>query len=1117
MKKFLRKSLIYLILSVVAIPVSIYTGLLTATKVQAAGPAVVISEFVSHPSSGSEWVELLNTTGSAVSLVGLNLTELSNPSTTPTENLMLALTGTIPAQGLKTFDVSGLNDTGDSVGLYNGVISNPANLISRVNYGDAAAPYNTNVVGAPAQGKSVGLISGSYQTNLTPTRGWFNETPTMAQIVAGLPAGITTNMGTIADPTVATGLYFAKAGAGKITFSSTVNLTDQATVSTLQSLDTDINFSNGVITFLPSTGDALKTLGATLEMDGLTFPNGTVPVIKVDGVITNSNDVDPATVVYNNGTLTFDAKHFSIYSVDGVAPVVTLNGQNPMNVAQGSTFTDPLATANDAVDGPIATINVTGGPVNTAVIGSTTLTYSAIDSSGNTGTATRMVNVVPKVFIDLNTNGTLDAGEQTFTTIQAAITAASTGNTIVVSAGTYAENITIPKSVLLIGPNANVDPNTGTRVPEAVISGGIGFTIEPEATNITINGFTVSAADTGEAIYNVGAGAADVSGLNISYNIVGTGVRAISLESNGDNVSILHNKLGGYSKDIAGGDGTWNNLKINDNYLLQPTDQSYAVQIGPDGTGPINGFEFKDNHVYGSNNIGSNITNGTVSGNTFDENVANSIEMQIVLHNSTVAGNTFLGHSTSACFQLFGSQYGLVPSDTVTISSNTFTDCGGPITSAPYVFAIQLSQDIQHITITGNTITNAYDGINTRLGTGWDFTGKDIHFNNNSVTSSRHLAANNIVTGTLDAIDNWWGSSDLATVTAGISSNVTFKPYYVDAAKTTLSDIKAITAFNFNSLSPAVVGTVNEAAKTIVLTVPAGTNVTNLVPTITTTGASVSPANGVAYNFTTPQKYTVTSVDGATTQDYTVTVTVTPAPVISSEAASSPTSTSITITWTTANELSTSRVIYDTVSHPSIAGYAAGLNYGYASSTATFDMVNKTKNHSLTITGLTAGTTYYYRTVSSGSPETVGTEASFTTAAAVATPTSAVTPLVSSAQAATPAAVTPTTAPAAASSGDKNGVVKAAEAATPAATETTNWTPWIVLLILVLLAGAVTGGYFYWFAGKEELAAVGSGRNSKQADKDLKKINNLAKSSDKAATVTVKDKANKNGKKPNRW
>ena len=96
---------------------------------------------------------------------------------------------------------------------------------------------------------------------------------------------------------------------------------------------------------------------------------------------------------------------------------------------------------------------------------------------------------------------------------------------------------------------------------------------------------------------------------------------------------------------------------------------------------------------------------------------------------------------------------------------------------------------------------------------------------------------------------------------------------------TPLSDAKAITAFSF--ISPAATGTIDENAKTIAVTVPNVTNVTALVATFTTTGASVKVGSTIqvsgttANNFTSPVAYTVTAADG-TTATYTVTVTVTP-------------------------------------------------------------------------------------------------------------------------------------------------------------------------------------------------------------------------------------------------
>ncbi|OEH84224.1 hypothetical protein BHU72_12535 [Desulfuribacillus stibiiarsenatis] len=71
----------------------------------------------------------------------------------------------------------------------------------------------------------------------------------------------------------------------------------------------------------------------------------------------------------------------------------------------------------------------------------------------------------------------------------------------------------------------------------------------------------------------------------------------------------------------------------------------------------------------------------------------------------------------------------------------------------------------------------------------------------------------------------------------------------------------------------AVIGTIDQVTRTITIQMPAGTNVTSLVPTITvTSGASLSPLSGAVRNFSTPQTYTVTNSAGSV--DYVVIVTV---------------------------------------------------------------------------------------------------------------------------------------------------------------------------------------------------------------------------------------------------
>ena len=128
-----------------------------------------------------------------------------------------------------------------------------------------------------------------------------------------------------------------------------------------------------------------------------------------------------------------------------------------------------------------------------------------------------------------------------------------------------------------------------------------------------------------------------------------------------------------------------------------------------------------------------------------------------------------------------------------------------------------------------------------------------------------------------------------ATPNSGVAKNFTNPVTYTITAEDTtqksyqvivtpeLNPAKQITSFKFAGLNPVVNGVINESAKTISLTVPYGTNVSNLVPTIVHTGASISPGSGVARNFTNPVTYTVTAAN-STTQNYQVTVDVEPNP-----------------------------------------------------------------------------------------------------------------------------------------------------------------------------------------------------------------------------------------------
>lgn len=83
---------------------------------------------------------------------------------------------------------------------------------------------------------------------------------------------------------------------------------------------------------------------------------------------------------------------------DVTPPVLTVLGQNPITVRQGSVYTDAGATALDDLDGDVtARIVATGLPLDTSTVGAKTVTYTVMDLAGNTATLQRTVNVAAPV------------------------------------------------------------------------------------------------------------------------------------------------------------------------------------------------------------------------------------------------------------------------------------------------------------------------------------------------------------------------------------------------------------------------------------------------------------------------------------------------------------------------------------------------------------------------------------------------------------------------------------------------------------------------------------------------------------------------------------------------
>jgi hypothetical protein len=217
-----------------------------------------------------------------------------------------------------------------------------------------------------------------------------------------------------------------------------------------------------------------------------------------------------------------------------------------------------------------------------------------------------------------------------------------------------------------------------------------------------------------------------------------------------------------------------------------------------------------------------------------DGSGATGVDDDFYRYNATLGEKltlTGVGYYSFAMFKILPLNAEGVESANATLSSTVYTvdNQAGTITNVPFVVSVD---DFKaNLTPSANASFNVFDADETTAATEIDDTKIVIVTAQDGITTKKYTITRNAVrTGT-----------DILT---------------------------------FAFTAPAVNGTVNATAHTVAVTVPSGTNVTALSPTITISdGAGINPATGVAWDFTNPVTYTVTAEDQST-QDWVVTVTV---------------------------------------------------------------------------------------------------------------------------------------------------------------------------------------------------------------------------------------------------
>jgi len=373
--------------------------------------------------------------------------------------------------------------------------------------------------------------------------------------------------------------------------------------------------------------------------------------------------------------------------------------------------------------------------------------------------------------LDIGSNGVYDFD---FPTMQGAVNAANSGDTVLVDAGTYPELVVVMKTMTLLGAQHGHPGFARGAGGESVVGTPDGaFQILSD--NVVIDGFTITGVDSslgtglGAGIHTTGT----YSGYEIRNNIITGNTMGLYLNSDGASPTVVEDNL--FDSNNAGGaasgnaiysDQGANDIAIADNRFTDHLNTAMLFVGSPPS--------FSQSDI-------------TVSGNVFESGDAGSVAFMFTT-GITIQGNSWTGSLGSSLF---------------------------------------LGGGVHDVLITGNTFRTAdFRGIRIVAGAFGPDTEKDTgitaRFNNFVDNTEEGLRVDaDSYTGTLDAECNWWGDATgpaISTNPAGVGdgifdpeTHVDFTPWLGSSLPDPCSgpvhlDINSDTTIdvNFGAIQPAV-------------------------------------------------------------------------------------------------------------------------------------------------------------------------------------------------------------------------------------------------------------------------------------------------------------------------
>lgn len=282
-----------------------------------------------------------------------------------------------------------------------------------------------------------------------------------------------------------------------------------------------------------------------------------------------------------------------------------------------------------------------------------------------------------------------DPAAREFTTIQAAVNAASAGDKIKVKPGTYEENIVINKQLKIEGAGASLEEHLDSTEASIVdpvnntATGALGIGFDLQADGIEIEGFTIGEFDTNtDANGTIGIRtSASNSGYEIENNIIEENTIGIYLNTETsessppaetkvkDNIIQNNDRAGTNTGNGIYSDLGLQNVEIKKN-LFTGTNATAGIKIvGGDGESDTSqsNITIKKNDFEDANGAGiyfENVVDSLIDDNDLENIALTGIQLNGGNQNVTIKHNDLESVGTSDL-------YGILLSDTEEIEANT--------------------------------------------------------------------------------------------------------------------------------------------------------------------------------------------------------------------------------------------------------------------------------------------------------------------------------------------------------------------------------------------------------------------------------------------------------------